>query len=59
MRSIFEKNSSHIEYFRMNRHIRRKRIRIEALLKLHNKEQVEQMNKLLTDIDGVKIIKYE
>ncbi len=59
VRSIFEKNSSHIEYFRMNRHIRRKRIRIEALLKLQNKEQVEQMNKLLTDIDGVKIIKYE
>jgi len=59
VRETFKKYCREVEYFRMNRHIRRQRVRMDALVKLHGEDLLEQLSKQLAEINGVKIVKYE
>jgi putative Mg2+ transporter-C (MgtC) family protein len=59
VRATFQKYCSRIDYFRFNHHIRRQRVRINTLIKLHNQDMLEQLNSQLSAIQGVKIVKYE
>jgi putative Mg2+ transporter-C (MgtC) family protein len=59
VRETLQRNSREVEYVRMNRHIHRQRVRVEALVKLHGEEALEKLSQELAEINGVKVVKYE
>lgn len=59
VRDVLEQHCRNVEYFRLNRHIRRQRVRIDALVKLHGRELLEALTQKISQINGVRIVKYE
>lgn len=59
VRKTFQENCSHIDYFRLDHHIRRQRVRINTLIKLHSHDKLGSLSVQLSSIPGVKIVKYE
>ena len=59
VRQVFESSARHINSFRMNRQVRRQRLRMDAVIMLRAGSQVEKLSNDLSAIQGVKIVKYE
>jgi len=59
VRKVMEANARRIDSFLMNRHVRRHRLRVDAVLMLRGGEQVEKLSDGLSAIQGVKMVKYE
>ena len=59
VRQVLESSARHIDSFRMNRQVRRQRLRMDAVIMLRAGSQVEKLSNDLSAIQGVKIVKYE
>lgn len=59
VRQLLGKESRLIEHFRLNRHINRQRVRMDAMVQLRGEETLEKLSAALGEIKGVRIVKYE
>ncbi len=59
VRAVLEKNSKHIDYFRFNHNIHRRRVHINTLIQLDNRERLKELSNQLAGVQGVKIVKYQ
>jgi putative Mg2+ transporter-C (MgtC) family protein len=59
VRDVMTNTARVVESFHMNRNIHRRRVKIDALVKLHGPDTIEQLSTRLGEISGVRIIKHE
>ncbi len=59
VRRAMESTARKVDSFRLNRHVRRQRVRMDALVKMRGGEPVEALCERLAQIQGVRIVKYE
>jgi len=59
VRQVLESSARHIDSFRMNRQVRRQRLRMDAVIMLRAGAQIEKLSNDLSAIQGIKIVKYE
>ncbi len=59
IRDILAKNTRRLELFRLNRHTRRRRVRMDVMVKVHGNELLEDISSKIAGLEGVKIVKYE
>ena len=59
VRQVLESSARHIDSFRMNRQVRRQRLRMDAVIMLRAGAHIEKLSNDLSAIQGIKIVKYE
>lgn len=59
VRDLIRQNSLEMDHFRLRRNVSRQRVRVDAVVKVHGSEALEQLSAKISEIKGVKIVKYE
>jgi len=59
VRDLIRQNSLEVDHFRLRRNVSRQRVRIDAVVKVHGSEALEQLSAKISEIEGVKVVKYE
>ncbi len=59
VRQLLGKEARYVEYFRLNRHINRQRVRMDAMVHLRGSDTLEKLSDELSAIKGVRVVKYE
>lgn len=59
VRDLIRQSSLEVDNFRLRRNISRQRVRVDAVVKVHGNEALEQLSAQISEIKGVKIVKYE
>jgi putative Mg2+ transporter-C (MgtC) family protein len=59
VRQVLSAGTKHIDSFRLNRHVRRQRLRVDSVVMLPGGTLIEKLSDDLSAIQGVKMVKYE
>jgi len=58
IRAILQENSRALEAFRLRHHVRHQRFRVDAIVRLRRNDDVEALQQKLSELKGVKIVRY-
>jgi putative Mg2+ transporter-C (MgtC) family protein len=59
VRQVLSAGTRQIDSFRLNRHVRRQRLRVDSVVLLRAGSLIEKLSDDLSAIQGVKVVKYE